>query len=255
MNKLRFLLKYLRYQLAAGNKHDVHSPFVFDLLTNVIEVNTPYYVYDKIEFLRTQLLASSKMIEVTDLGAGVSGKRKISDIAQRSAKPAKYGQLLFRMVNHFQPKNILELGTSLGISSLYLAGPSSEAKLVTVEGCPQIARAAGEHFKKFGATNIEVINGNFDEVLPGLNDKKFDFIFFDGNHRKEPTIKYFEMCLAMAGDNAVFVFDDIHWSAEMEQAWEYIKAHKGVSVTIDLFFLGFVFFRKEQVREHFVLKF
>ncbi len=256
MKKLSFILRYLNFLVRAKTRHGVHSPFVFELLTKVIAEKAPFYAFDKIEYLRKQLLLSKKEIEVTDLGTGDSGKRTIAEIAQRSAKPAAQGQLLFRLVNHFKPKHLLELGTSLGLSSLYMAAPDSSAKLITIEGSRATAKAAEENFRKFGAQNIETVTGNFDEVLPVVLEKNlpFDFIFFDGNHRKEPTLRYFEQCLAKAGPQAVFVFDDIHWSAEMEEAWEQIKAHQKVTVTVDLFFLGLVFFRPEQAKEHFLLR-
>lgn len=257
MKQLRFLLRYLLYRLRSRDAHGIHSPFVYDLYQNVIAVKAPFYVYDKIEYLRSQLLASGKVIEVTDLGAGRSGKRSIGAIAKRSAKPAKYGQLLFRLVNRFKPHAILELGTSLGLSSLYLCTPNNASKLLTIEGCPAIAQAAGENFKKFGAANIEQVTGDFDEVLPGAlqRQQRLDFVFFDGNHRRDPTLRYFEQCLAYSNEQSVFVFDDIHWSAEMEEAWEAIKKHPSVTVTIDLFFVGLVFFRKQQAKEHFTLRF
>jgi predicted O-methyltransferase YrrM len=167
-------------------------------------------------------------------------------------------QLLFRLVNHFQPATTLELGTSLGLTTAYLAAANSRQQVITFEGCPNTAAVARETFEKLELKNVRLVEGNLDQTLPatlaGLT-KPVDFVFFDGNHRYEPTLRYFEQCLAKAHENSVFVLDDIHWSAEMEQAWEAIKAHSAVTVTVDLFYVGLVFFRKTQPRQDFWLRY
>lgn len=258
MKQLSFLIKYLKYWFSAKNAHGIHSPFVFSLYNEVIHKKGSYYVFDQIEQLRRKLLASQKVIDVTDLGAGRSGKRTVYEIAGRSAKSKKYCELLFRIVNHFKPGSILELGTSLGISTAYLASANPNAKVITIEGCPNTAAEAKKNFESLGLKNIESVVGNFDDVLPAIlarpQTPDSRLIFIDGNHRKEPTLNYFTQCLSQANSDSIFIFDDIHWSAEMEEAWEEIKAHPKVTVTIDLFFLGLVFFRKEQVKENFILK-
>lgn len=261
MSKIRVGISYFKYLLRAQTKHDIHSPFVFNLLTTVIQNNKLYYLYGQIEKLRNELLNDPTEVQVADLGAGSAvlktGTRKISDIARHSLKSAKYSQLLFRLVNHFKPNTILELGTSLGITTLYMAMANSQTRVLSIEGSEAIAQYAKRSFEKLDIKNIQLTVGNFDDVLQTrLNElKQVDLVFFDGNHRKEPTLHYFEQCLHYANNNSIFVFDDIHWSVEMEQAWECIKKHERVTLTIDLFFIGIVFFRKEQVKEHFVLKF
>jgi predicted O-methyltransferase YrrM len=254
-------IRYIRYFLKAKSAHGIHSPFVFSLVKEVISDRTPFYFFGPVEILRCQLLRDKRMIRVTDYGAGSqkrsSPERSVAEIAKHSAKSQKYGQLLFRLVNYFKPASIIELGTSLGISALYLAGPSSSIRIITLEGCPETAAVAKENFRKLKAQNIEVVAGNFDETLHSalLKTGKADFVFFDGNHRKEPTLRYFRQCLARAHNDSVFVFDDIHWSGEMEEAWNVIKKDPAVTVTIDLFQLGIVFFRKEQAKEDFVVRF
>jgi predicted O-methyltransferase YrrM len=247
IRKLKTLVWYFKYQFLGQTKHDVHSPFVFDLLNWVIEDTTPFYIYSPIEALRSRLLLSKKTIAVTDFGAGsavhASNIRGLSSIAKHALKPAKYAQLLFRLVRHFKPDTILELGTSLGISSLYMASPRSMSRLITLEGCP--------------AKNIRLITGAFKETLPiAIAElKHLDFVFFDGHHQKEATLNYFAQCLPYAGNDSVFIFDDIYWSEGMREAWEAIKRHSSITVTIDLFYIGIVFFRKEQEKQHFTLKF
>lgn len=260
MNILSFLFNYLKYLLLSKTAHGIHSPFVFELYNEVINKKSRYYAFDKIEQLRQNLLISQKEIEVKDLGTGKSGKKAIREIAERSAKNSKYGELLFRIGNYFKPDSILELGTSLGIGTSYLASANLNAKTLTIEGCPNTAKEARKNFESLGLKNIEIIVGDFNSVLPAVlsgtgHRASGTLVFFDGNHRKEPTLNYFTQCLELANNDSVFVFDDIHWSNEMEEAWKEIKQHPQVSVTIDLFFLGLVFFRKEQVKEHFIIRY
>jgi predicted O-methyltransferase YrrM len=257
-------LSYLSYWLRSGNAHGLHSPFVYGLYTTVVCHDGEFRAYGRIEWRRRKLLKSDKTIAVKDLGAGsqVAGaggtQRRLSAIARHAAKPPRLAQLLFRLVNHFQPATILELGTSLGLTTAYLAAPNSRSQVITFEGCPNTAAVARETFTRLRLRNIELVEGNLDQTLPAtlaMLDKPVDFVFFDGNHRYEPTLRYFEQCLTKAHENSVFVLDDIHWSAEMEQAWEAVKAHPAVTVTVDLFYVGLVFFRKTQPRQDFRLRY
>ena len=261
MSKLKFLLNYAKYRLKSGNEHNIHSPFVYELYNNVITDETPFYVYDDIESMRSKLLLTDLTIEIKDYGAGskvnASNTRKVKDIAKNTLKSPKYGQLLFRLINRFKPNTVLEFGTSLGLSTMYLAASNKKAKVVTVEGCPNTAKIAQVNFDKIGFSNIELINEKFDDFLPNYLSKteKLDFVFFDGNHQKEATLNYFEQCVKKVHSETVFVFDDIHWSGGMTVAWEQIKKHHKVSTTIDLFMVGIVFFNPELSKEDFVLKF
>ncbi|MCE6987665.1 O-methyltransferase [Dyadobacter sp. CY323] len=254
---------YLKYLLRSGNEHSIHSPFLFELYTNVIaakEDENPDY--REIIRLRKELLASNEKIEILDLGAGSrvnkSNLRKISTIARNAEKPAKFGRLFSRLIKRFQPDTIVELGTSLGLTTLYMSRAKRDAQLITFEGCPETAQKAGQHFAKLNANNIEIVLGNIDQTLPerlkSLN-KTIDFAYFDANHRLEPTVRYFENCLPYIKNESVFIFDDIYWSKEMTEAWEQIKSHPKVTLTVDLFWVGLVFFRSEQVKEDFVLRF
>ncbi len=258
---MELVYNYLKYRLKAVNEHKVHSPFVFDLLNQVFYNKTNYYCYSEIEKVRTALLTNQTSINHIDLGAGshIHKKQsiKISQIAKTAAKPVKYARLLFRLVNYFQSDYILEFGTSLGISGAYLASGNLKATLITMEGSPEIAIVAEQNFKALQLTTVKQQIGNFDDLLPGIIERapKLDFVFFDGNHRKEATLNYFDQCLKKSHAHSVFVFDDIYWSKGMEEAWEEIKHHPQVTVTIDIFQMGIVFFRTEQAKQHFVVKY
>lgn len=253
---------YLKHLVSSVNERKVDVPFIRDLLSNAVYVKHDYYSYKKIEQLRERLLDSNETITYTDFGAGATagGKttKKVKTLAKDVAKGPKHAQLLFRLVNYFQPAELLELGTSLGISTAYMASANSRTKVTTIEGSGELSELAKKHFKALKLKNIEHINGTFEEVLKKvLNEKStsLDFVFFDGNHRKKATLNYFECCMQKAHENSVFVVDDIHWSEEMQQAWEEIKANTKVTLTVDLFFMGLVFFRKGEAKQHFVVRY
>ncbi|GAB3993296.1 class I SAM-dependent methyltransferase [Spirosoma daeguense] len=255
---------YFRYLSRARDEHSLHSPFLFSLYTQIIRAKkTPQPIFSDIRRLRKTLRSSRQQITVTDLGAGSrinsARQRTVGDIARHSQKPDRFGRLLFRLIQRFEAKNIVDLGTSFGLTTAYLAdaAKSFSGKVTTFEGCPETATIAQQNFEKLGVDNVNIIVGNIDETLgTHINaSAPIDFVFFDANHRYEPTVYYFETCLTNIHNDTVFVFDDIHWSAEMEQAWEVIKAHPRVIVTVDLFWVGLVFFRKEQPKQHFVLRF
>ncbi|MDX5347421.1 MAG: class I SAM-dependent methyltransferase [Hymenobacteraceae bacterium] len=251
----------MQYRLRTVKLHGVHSPFVFDLYNHVILHDGTYAAYLPIELRRDELLRNERSITVTDFGAGskvsTSWNRQIKDIASNAAKPAPYAQLLFRLVNEFQPEVVLELGTSFGLTTAYLAAAQKNSTVYTFEGCPATAKIASDTFRKIELKNVVQVAGNLDTTLPETlqNLPKVDFVYFDGNHRYEPTLRYFKQCLEKAHENSVFVLDDIYWSAEMERAWKEISAMPEVSVALDLFQIGIVFFRKKQEKEYFTLKY
>ncbi len=252
---------YLRHIHQAGNRHDVHSPFVFALVLDVLRKRGANKECGDIEQLRSELLKRDDTVNVTDLGAGSQRSnapyRKVREIARTALKPRPQAEMLFRLARYFQPKTILELGTSFGISTLYLARAARGAAVHTIEGSPSIAAIAQHNFKQLDASNIVPHVGSFHDRLPEVlhGIERLDMIFIDGHHAKAPTLANFENCLTKAHNESIFIFDDIHWSPEMEEAWEAIQAHQQVTVTIDLLHLGLVFLRKEQQREHFRLRY
>lgn len=262
-SKFQFASKYIRYYLTASNGkgHGIHSPFVFEFVKDILNDKRDYYAYDKIENLRKELLDDQTLVDVNDFGAGPVVKqtyqRSIADIAARSPVPAKLGQLLFRIANYYQPKTMIELGTSLGLSGAYLAFGNTAAKLMTIEGSPAIASIAERNFEKLGVKNINVIKGNFDEQLPLVigHQPAPDLVYIDGNHRKGPVLQYFNMFMGHIGEPSIIIFDDIHWSKDMEEAWAEIKDDPRVLMSVDLFFFGLVFFRKEfKIKQQFTIR-
>jgi len=256
--------KYLGYYLSASNGkgHGIHSPFVFRFITDILNDKKNYPAYVQVENLRSELLTDRTSIDLEDLGAGSALKtgatRTVASIARHSAKPPKFGQLLFRMVRAYQPFTVFELGTSLGLTTSYLSLGNPEAVVYTIEGAPPVAEKAITHFDKLGVSNISVITGSFeDHLIPTLNKiGRLDFGFIDGNHRREPTESYFREILPFTHNDSILVFDDIHWSMEMEKAWETIRNHERVRCSIDLFSIGIVFFRQEfREKQHITIRF
>lgn len=252
---------WIHHRLTAGNRHDVHSPFVFALVNGALRKRTPRERFAAIEELRRELLHDPAIITVTDLGAGSrthrGRTRRISAIARTALKPRAQAEQLARIAEHVRPGTVLELGTSLGLTTLYLSRALPTAQVHTLEGCPATAARAQMHFQRTAATNITLHTGAFREQLPQVlaRMERLDMAFIDGHHAFAPTLDYFEQCLAKAHNDTVFVFDDIHWSADMERAWSAIRVHPRVTVTIDLYHFGLVFLRREQQREHFRLRY
>jgi len=244
--------KYLKYTIISKHKYGygIHSPFVFDLVTRVFRNKIDADIVCCIEKVRKKLITDRRSIVVNDLGTGSeklkSNKRKVSDIARYSSVPEKYGILLSNIAAEFGNPLIVEFGTSFGISTMYMASACSDTTLNTMEGCPEISQIAIANFKEAGLNNINVLTGSFDEkwsdaisagIKPGL-------VFIDGNHRKEPVLKYFNQISEISDNKTVVIIDDIYFSKEMESAWNEIKHSENVTLTIDIFRMGIVFFRE-----------
>jgi predicted O-methyltransferase YrrM len=252
------IIKYLKFLYRSTNQHGVHSPFVYDLVTNCFYDRTNYEDYKSIASYRNELLSNKKKINVIDLGVGsqkiTSNERSIAEMAKYAGTTFSRAKLLYRITNYFKPKQILELGTSLGIASYAMLKGYPKCKITTVEGCENIHAFSKYNLLKNNINNIELINKSFDSVIKEVNKKSFDLIFFDGNHQKEATLAYFEALLTTIHNDAVFIFDDIYLTKNMTEAWEEIKSHPKVKVTIDTYYWGFVFFRSEQKKEHFTIR-
>lgn len=262
MRKLVHIFNYLDFLLKSKTAHGIHSPFVYQFVTEVLHDKTGFVEYELVKKVRNRFRRSKQLIEITDFGAS-SGKhrfttrfRLVGHIARSSGVPACMGELLFRTVRHYKPENIIELGTSLGISTMYLSLANPDAKITTIEGCATTAEIAQKNFKDNHLENIELRCGEFRHMLNHVIKEmpRLDFAFIDGNHRKEPTLGYFNTCLEKSHNDTILVFDDIYWSKGMKQAWGQIKSHPRVTVSIDLFRFGIVFLRKELSKESFVIR-
>lgn len=252
------IIQYFKFLLKSTNEHGVHSPFVYDLITKCFYDKTKYPDYNTLLNYRKSLLQNNNSIEITDLGAGSQvmkhKERAISKMAKNAGSTEKRTKLLYRLSQYFKPENILELGTSLGIATAAIHLGNPEAHILTIEGCPNTAAFSKLSFETFNFKNINIVNSDFKAEIKNLKPNTYDLIFFDGNHQKDATLDYFNALAETAHNDSVFIFDDIYWSEGMTEAWETIKKHPKVTVTIDTFYWGFVFFRREQVREDFTIR-
>ncbi len=257
----QFTADYFKHLITAKSRHGTHSPFVYKLVDEVIYDFSTKKVYEEIEAHRKKLLNDDKVITVTDLGAGSvlnkNRKKKVSEIARNALKRPRLAQLIYRLAQNQHPQNMIELGTCLGITSAYLSHANPNGAVLTIEGCPETAAVAQQNFADLNLKNVELNIGNFNELLPQAikNSEKLDFVYVDGNHTKEATLNYFNWCLPKIHDETLLIFDDIYWSEGMKAAWQEIKSHPQVTVTVDLFWIGLVYFRKGQVKENFKIRF
>lgn len=248
--------EYISWRWRAHGRAGVQAPFLFRLASDVLSPKHSEGSNAVIEAVRHKLLADKRQIRVTDLGAGAktesSDLRAISYIARTSAKSPKWAGVLYRLVREFNPHTVIELGTSLGISGMYMASAIPQGKLLSLEGCPEIATLARENFAEAGFTNAEIITGPFDDTLPRVLETLSDvpFAYIDGNHTEAATLRYFSWLKHKATEKTVLVFDDIHWSEGMKRAWETICNDPAVTLTVDLFHLGLVFFNPGLSKQH-----
>jgi len=250
---------FILFLLKSTNQHGVHSPFVYNLVTNCFYKKTPISKIKLINKIKKWLFNNHEIISINDFGSGSKifkgNQRKVSDITKIAGISTKKSLLLIRMIEYLELQNILEIGTSVGLGTATLSIGNSKATIKTLEGCKNTAAIAQKLFDTFNLENIQLSIGNFSNTLPSvIKNNQFDLIYFDGNHQKDATLNYFELCLKTVHNNSVFIFDDINWSVEMQKAWLKIKNHPKVTVTIDTYFWGIVFFRKEQEKEHFTIR-
>lgn len=255
MNHL--IKSYPNFWWKSTNQHGVHSPFVYQLVCWCFYDKKEYDSYPILKKFRQEILSDQQEIQVKDLGAGSqvfqNNQRKVSDIAKNAGTTWKRSKFLNRLTHYFQVKTAVELGTSVGLGAASIAC-KNPVELLSIEGCPQTAAVAKSYFKKYNLNNIQVQIGDFKEEIPKIPFQKIDMAFIDGHHSKEATLLYFESLLPLIHNETLFIFDDIYWSVGMQEAWEEIKKHPQVKVTIDTFYWGLVFFRKEQVKEDFKIR-
>ncbi len=254
-----FLTSYIKYWFTAKTKYSIHSPFVYHLVSEVLAKKTPKEIRQKLDTYRMSLSKDTNQIHVTDFGAGsrvfTSNIRSVQAIAKYAGISRHKSDILQKLVAYFKPENILELGTSLGIGTAAMAIAYPNTQITSLEGCPETAKIANKYLSNFQFNSCRIIIGEFSAQLPKiLSNQTFDLMYFDGNHQKEATIQYFESCLPQVHNNTLCIFDDIHWSKGMEEAWKYIIHHPRTTVCIDLYHVGLVFFRKEQEPQNFIIK-
>lgn len=252
------LISYIKFLFSSTNQHGVHSPFVFDFVTKCLYDKNKHQAYSRLKNYRNLLKNSKVELHITDLGEGSKTLskevRKVSQMISTSSSTKKEAKLLYRIAKYFKLNSVLELGTSLGMGTYAFALANKDSKITTIEGCKNTSNFTKSLFQNLDIDNVNFKISAFSSEIEKIEETEFDCIYFDGHHNKEATTKYFEALLSKAHNDSIFIFDDLYWSKEMTKAWGYIKSHNAVTVTVDCFHLGFVFFRKEQVKEHFKIR-
>jgi len=258
VSKLFQVRSYLNHWLNVVDEHSIHSPFFFDFYNNVIKKETlDNEEFSAIEEVRQKLLINPTEVTVNDLGAKSPHfekiNRPIARIAATSLSPATLCRLYNRIIHYMDAKHVVELGTSLGITTLYLA-QKNDAHITTFEGNPSMIDVALTNFEYFDKKNIELVEGNLDVKLSDylLKASKISFALMDANHRYEPTIRYFNLLIRKMDDQGIIVMDDIHYSEEMNLAWKELSHHQLVYGSVDLFRCGILFLDPALNRQHYV---
>ncbi len=245
------------FYFKAKTKFNIQSKFLFDFVNSVLDHSKEYYCFYDIEQQRKRVKSSHEVIEIQDFGAGSNGnkikKRRVSEIATSSLSNPTKSKVLFNLVNYFKFKNVLELGTSLGISSSYLALANLKATVYSLEGDGTIMNYASEVHHKLGIHNVILKEGPFELSLKPTLDtmKQVDLAFVDGHHLMKPTLQYVKQILPYCHKDSILVIDDIYWSPEMTAAWEELKSMKQFSLSIDLFDIGLLFLNTDLSKEDF----
>lgn len=252
---------YSKYLLQSKPFDRLEDEFLTLQLKKVFDKERTFYSFVALDVVRKKNLGDERILTVNDLGAGSraskSSRRSVKSIADSAVKRKKYAELMFRMVEAFQSNTILELGTSLGITTGYLAKANKAANIYTFEGAEEIAEVARENFSLMKLNNVQLIKGPFDETLPGFLDSinKVDLVFLDGNHSKEPTLRYFEWLLPKLHEKSIVIVDDINWSAGMNEAWQELITRKEITLSLNLFEMGILFFNSELPSKEILVRF
>lgn len=254
-HKFRAFFKYL---WSGRTIYHIHSPFVYDLIQNVLKDRTRPYAFVEIQGLKKQLLKNKQRIERSGLGAGQSNavKTTISNFTRTASIPGKYGEMLFRLVKFYQPKVIVELGTGFGFSAAYMAKAAHGIHLITIEGHEPYADVALQNFTQLNLYEITLLRGTIEEKLPEVLDAypAADLVYMDGNHSYEATLNYFEQLLPHLHEHSILIVDDINWSVGMQNAWQQLKDHSRVKLSIDLYRMGILFFNTDfHEKQHHIL--
>ncbi|MFQ3575007.1 MAG: class I SAM-dependent methyltransferase [Cytophagales bacterium] len=251
---------FINHFKSAHDLHGLHSPFVYDWYEQCVEHEKYFFDFESLESQSDLVFKNKDWIEFEELGAKKKGKstKQICQIAKASSSSKTVRELLYKTVDKFQPKSILEIGCSLGLSSQYLVKAMPQnGELYLFDGNKQVLEHALQLCRlQSPLKKVVAVHGLFDETLARSLDgiSSVDFVYFDGNHTYEATKKYFNMVLPKLSENAILVFDDIYWSEEMKKAWDEIVKHKKITYSIDLFCSGFCFIGINAEKQHFVMK-
>ena len=244
--------------LKSKNQHGIHSPFVYDLVTKCFYDSKKQGAYKTLRAYRNKTIQHKKIIPITDFGSNYrvfkSKERKISTVTKNAKITLKKQKLLYRVISYFKPDTILELGTSIGLGTIAMSITNPSSKLITMEECPNTSKLAQHYFNEFGLKNIYLKNSTFEDFFKIKSSIKYDIVFINENHNKEDIINYFNILSNKINNDSILIFDGIYWNIKMTEAWNQIKGNSKVTLSIDTYYWGFIFFRIEQEKQHFTIR-
>jgi len=243
------LYSAIDFYLKADTINKVHSPYLYALITAMLEFDKSYYDDGALEALRAEYHSNNQTITFEDYGAGPSKQKtaKLSKLAKTSVSNKWKCRLLRNLVLFHRAESIVEFGTNLGISTAYLRMADKRARLITVEAADELMRYAKKNFKRLGY-EAEFKTMTFDDYLGNLSLDHFhcDFFYLDGDHSYENTLRYFQFFWENGAEEMMLVLDDINWSAGMRAAWEEIK-EKYKCYSVDIYKMGIVVKRPDVI--------
>lgn len=254
---MNLAFEYIKYRWNAKGRHGTHSPFVYDFVDKCLASKIDVLFKKERSNLFNKLNSDRDKIKIEDFGVGskkLSNIRQISQIFNNSSSKGKYGELLYKLAKFYQPNRILELGTSLGVGTIHLSKGSSKSEIITIEACNAIRNEALKNFSSLGCTSVKSILSTFKAFIDSYSGESFDLVFIDGHHDGSALKDYLKSLEKFTHNDTLFILDDIRWSDSMFDAWNHIIADEEYHVTIDLFRMGLILRREQQVKEHFVIK-
>jgi predicted O-methyltransferase YrrM len=261
IEKFKLLFRYLGFRCKVQSIYKIHSPFVYDFYINVLQKNkkplTDQVVKTIFSYRRNIFKNNNNYLsEDTGQQSRSTGALTIGEKARRISQPHNGGMFLARLVHFLSPENIIELGTGAGISTIYMALANKKIPVFTIEGNPVMSQVASGVFKETSIENITLFNGLFDYELPKILQitKSTGLVFIDGDHSSTALLRYFDLISNYITEETVIVLHDIYWSTDMLNAWKHLLKNPSVSLSIDTFDFGILFFKKRMNKEHFLLR-
>ncbi len=260
-NTLFTAKEWLKYFLFSHHSkgHGIHSPWVFRFVKSVLNDKKSERHFFENQLKQKQLKKNTGYVILQDLGASSSinnGKTKrIGELALSVTTPFKYRCLLGKMVQFYNPDVIIEFGTSLGLTTNILA-ESTKKVITTVEGCQNIHKIALENFLQWNNQNVVAKHSDFDSFIQNFEfQNRTCFIYIDGNHSGNATLRYVEQFWKKIPDGSIIVIGDIFWSRDMANAWRQLTVPQDKKYTIDLFHVGILFKHTSCMGQHYRIRY
>ncbi len=249
------ILSFFSYNWRAVGSHALHSPFLYDIFNNAIKPSKKFSL-ENIEKLRVQLKRDHRLIDIYDLKNDQPYRQTISSIARHSLSKRRFSSFLHLLIQHVGYGKIVETGTSLGINTLYLAGPEKVSHVTTLEASPILSEIAKKQFKRLLQHKIDIVQGTIQEKFESVIIKdQPDMCFLDADHRSEVVLWSVDAVMKHCSTIQCIVIHDIYWSRGMKSAWDAIIKDDRMKLTVDLFQAGLIFPNASMPKQHFTIRF